>query len=70
MSSTLLAVAVGIFVSILVLANVVLVVASLVGRREQAQLWLAPLAKVAALFLLPDSPIRPADVPRRKSGAS
>ena len=52
-----LAAAFGILISILTLANILLVIASLAGRREQALLWLAPLAGVAALFLLGDSPV-------------
>jgi hypothetical protein len=52
----LLAVAFGVSVSLLVFANIVLVVASLARRRELALRWLAPLADVAALFLLSDSP--------------
>jgi hypothetical protein len=46
------------------------VIASLAGRREQALLWLAPLARVAALFLLGDSPTASVEGHRRNSGAS
>ena len=52
----MLAVAFGVSVLVLILANIVLVVASLARRRELALQWLAPLAGVAVLFLLRDSP--------------
>lgn len=52
----LLAVGFGLLVSALVLANILLVIASLTRRRERALRWLAPFANVAALFLLGDSP--------------
>ena len=52
----LLAVAFGFLASVLVLANIILVVASLTRRRERALRWLAPFTHVAALLLLSDSP--------------
>lgn len=64
----LLTAAFGVSVAVLILANIVLVIASLARRREQALLWLAPLAGVATLFLLSDSPIGPTDDCRRTGG--
>ncbi|HET9640739.1 MAG TPA: hypothetical protein VFP12_16205 [Allosphingosinicella sp.] len=66
----LIAVAFGLLVSLLILANILLVIASLAGRRERALLWLAPIADVAALFLLSDSPSDTADGTPRESGAA
>jgi hypothetical protein len=66
----LLAAAFGVTVAILIIANIVLVIASLARRREQALLWLAPLANVAALFLLSDSPRDTASGAPRGSGAA
>jgi hypothetical protein len=64
----LLTAAFGLTVSVLILANLVLVIASLARRRKQALLWLAPLANVAALFLLSDSPGESAAGSGRESG--
>lgn len=61
----LLAVAFGILVSVLILANIVLVVASLTRRRERALRWLAPFTNVAVLFLLSDSPGNSSGTPRK-----
>jgi hypothetical protein len=66
----LLAVGFGLSVSVLVLANIVLVVASLARRRELALQWLAPLANVATLFLLSDSPRVTTGRTPRESGAA
>jgi hypothetical protein len=66
----LLAAAFGLSVSVLVVANIVLVAASLARRRELALRWLAPLADVAELFLLSDSPRDRARGAPRESGAA
>ncbi|HEY0412242.1 MAG TPA: hypothetical protein VGD66_03770 [Allosphingosinicella sp.] len=55
--------------SVLVLANFALVVASLVGRREQMLRLLEPLATFASLFLLSDSPYGGGGEARRRHGA-